>query len=52
MNSYNDWKQVVRRNKLVGMWAAEKLGWRAFVTRFVDEHPLANFCFPESRWIN
>jgi len=21
-----DWKQVVRRNKLVGMWAAEKLG--------------------------
>ena len=26
MNSYNDWKQVVRRNKLVGMWAAEKLG--------------------------
>ena len=26
MNSYEDWKQVVRRNKLVGMWAAEKLG--------------------------
>jgi len=26
MNSYDDWKQVVRRNKLVGMWAAEKLG--------------------------
>src|SRR5215468_1049129 len=21
-----DWKQMVRRNKLVGMWAAEKLG--------------------------
>ena len=28
MNSYDDWKQVVRRNKLVGMWAAEKLGLR------------------------
>jgi hypothetical protein len=26
MNSYDDWKQVVRRNKLLGMWAAEKLG--------------------------
>src|SRR5215831_4073278 len=26
MNSVDDWKQVVRRNKLVGMWAAEKLG--------------------------
>jgi hypothetical protein len=26
MNSFDDWKQVVRRNKLVGMWAAEKLG--------------------------
>ena len=23
MNSFDDWKQVVRRNKLVGMWAAE-----------------------------
>jgi hypothetical protein len=26
MNSYEDWKQMVRRNKPVGMWAAEKLG--------------------------
>jgi len=26
MNSHDDWKQVVRRNKLVGMWAAAKLG--------------------------
>ena len=26
MNSVDDWKQVVRRNKLLGMWAAEKLG--------------------------
>jgi hypothetical protein len=26
MNSYDDWKQLVRRNKLLGMWAAEKLG--------------------------
>ena len=26
MNSVDDWKQVVRRNKLVGMWAAAKLG--------------------------
>jgi hypothetical protein len=26
MNSFDDWKQVVRRNKLLGMWAAEKLG--------------------------
>jgi hypothetical protein len=26
MNSFDDWKQVVRRNKLVGMWGAEKLG--------------------------
>jgi hypothetical protein len=26
MNSYDDWKQVVRRNKLLGMWAAKKLG--------------------------
>src|SRR5262252_4010224 len=26
MNSHDDWKQVVRRNNLVGMWAAEKLG--------------------------
>src|SRR5215467_5805004 len=26
MNSFDDWKQVVRRNKLVGMLAAEKLG--------------------------
>ena len=26
MTSSDDWKQVVRRNKLIGMWAAEKLG--------------------------
>jgi hypothetical protein len=26
MNSADDWKQVVRRNKLLGMWAAAKLG--------------------------
>jgi hypothetical protein len=26
MNSYDDWKQVVRRNKLLGMWAAKKMG--------------------------
>jgi hypothetical protein len=26
--------------------------WRAFVTRFVDEHPQANFCFPDSNWIH
>jgi hypothetical protein len=26
MNSHDDWKQVVRRNKLVGMWAAAKMG--------------------------
>jgi hypothetical protein len=26
MTDSDDWKQVVRRNKLVGMWAAEKLG--------------------------
>jgi hypothetical protein len=26
MTSSDDWKQVVRRNKLLGMWAAEKLG--------------------------
>jgi len=26
MTNSDDWKQVVRRNKLVGMWAAEKLG--------------------------
>ena len=22
----DDWKKIIRRNKLVGMWAAEKLG--------------------------
>ena len=26
MNSPDDWKKTVRRNKLLGMWAAEKLG--------------------------
>jgi hypothetical protein len=26
MTSTDDWKKVVRRNKLLGMWAAEKLG--------------------------
>jgi hypothetical protein len=26
MTHSDDWKQVVRRNKLVGMWAADKLG--------------------------
>jgi hypothetical protein len=26
MTDSDDWKQVVRRNKLVGLWAAEKLG--------------------------
>ena len=26
LSSHDDWKQVVRRNKLVGMWAAAKLG--------------------------
>ena len=26
MTDSDDWKQVVRRNKLVGMWAAAKLG--------------------------
>ena len=26
MNSADDWKQVVRRNKFLGMWAAAKLG--------------------------
>jgi len=26
MASPDDWKKVVRRNKLLGMWAAEKLG--------------------------
>jgi hypothetical protein len=26
MTDADDWKQVVRRNKLVGMWAAAKLG--------------------------
>jgi hypothetical protein len=26
MNSFDDWKKMVRRNKLLGMWAAEKLG--------------------------
>jgi hypothetical protein len=26
MTSTDDWKRVVRRNKLLGMWAAEKLG--------------------------
>ena len=25
-NSSGDWKKTVRRNKLLGMWAAEKLG--------------------------
>jgi hypothetical protein len=23
---FDDWKKTVRRNKLLGMWAAEKLG--------------------------
>jgi len=26
MTSPDDWKKTVRRNKLLGMWAAEKLG--------------------------
>ena len=26
MSSSDDWKKEVRRNKLLGMWAAEKLG--------------------------
>jgi hypothetical protein len=26
MSSSDDWKKTVRRNKLLGMWAAEKLG--------------------------
>jgi hypothetical protein len=26
MNSHDDWKRTVRLNKLLGMWAAEKLG--------------------------
>jgi hypothetical protein len=26
MSSSDDWKTAVRRNKLMGMWAAEKLG--------------------------
>ena len=26
MTSPGDWKKTVRRNKLLGMWAAEKLG--------------------------
>jgi hypothetical protein len=26
MSSSDDWKKMVRRNKLLGMWAAEKLG--------------------------
>ena len=26
MTSPDDWKRTVRRNKLLGMWAAEKLG--------------------------
>jgi hypothetical protein len=26
MTDSDDWKQLVRRNKLVGMWAAAKLG--------------------------
>jgi hypothetical protein len=26
MNSHGDWKRTVRLNKLLGMWAAEKLG--------------------------
>jgi hypothetical protein len=26
MNSADDWKKTVRLNKLLGMWAAEKLG--------------------------
>jgi hypothetical protein len=26
MTSSDDWKRVVRRNKLLGMWAADKLG--------------------------
>ncbi len=26
MSSSNDWKKTVRLNKLLGMWAAEKLG--------------------------
>ena len=25
MNSSENWKKMVRRNKLLGMWAAEKL---------------------------
>ena len=29
MNSVDDWKHVVRRNKLVSMWAAEKLGLKS-----------------------
>ena len=24
--TFDDWKKTVRRNKLLGMWAAEKLG--------------------------
>ena len=26
MTSSDDWKKIVRLNKLLGMWAAEKLG--------------------------
>jgi hypothetical protein len=26
MNNTDDWKKTVRRNKLLGMWAAERLG--------------------------
>ncbi|MFY9837246.1 MAG: ATPase inhibitor subunit zeta, partial [Xanthobacteraceae bacterium] len=26
MSDFDDWKKTVRRNKLLGMWAAEKLG--------------------------
>ena len=26
LNSSDDWRKAVRRNKLLGMWAAEKLG--------------------------
>src|SRR5215470_1303251 len=26
MSSPDDWKKTIRRNKLLGMWAAEKLG--------------------------
>ena len=26
LSSPGDWKKTVRRNKLLGMWAAEKLG--------------------------